>query len=69
MPSAVKLPAAAVVLTLAANAAVLGLLAKALQRPKSAVSIVRGETARVKQVEVDGVEAADLARAFGNPPS
>lgn len=51
----------------AANAAVLALLAKALGRPRSAVVILRGETARVKQIEIDGVAAADLARVFGAP--
>ncbi|MCR5878282.1 DUF167 family protein [Phenylobacterium sp. J367] len=51
-----------------ANAAVVALLARALSRPKSALRIVRGETARVKQVEADGVEAADLDRAFGPCP-
>jgi hypothetical protein len=51
-----------------ANAAVIALLAKALGRPKSAVRVVRGETARVKQVEVEGLDAAALAEAFGVPP-
>jgi hypothetical protein len=51
-----------------ANAAVIALLAKALGRPKSAVRLVRGETARVKQVEVEGVDPAALARTFGPPP-
>jgi hypothetical protein len=52
----------------AANVAVIAVLAKALGRPKSALSIVRGDTARTKQVEADGVAADDLARAFGPPP-
>ncbi len=52
----------------AANAAVIALLAKALGRPKSALSIVRGAAARVKQIEVAGLEPADLARAVGPPP-
>ena len=52
----------------AANAAVVALLAKALGRPKSALSIVRGDTARVKQIEVDGLEPAHLAAALGAPP-
>lgn len=52
----------------AANAAVIALLAKALKLPKSAVTITRGETARVKRLEIDA-EDADLLRAFGNPPA
>ena len=52
----------------AANEAVIALLAKALGRPKSAVAILRGQTARVKQVEVAGLDAADLTRAVGAPP-
>lgn len=51
----------------AANAAVLALLAKALGLPKSRLSLVRGQTARVKQVEIEGVGEADLTRAFGTP--
>lgn len=51
----------------AANAAVIALVAKALRRPKSAVRIAAGETARVKRLEVDATED-DLIRAFGNPP-
>ena len=51
-----------------ANAAVIALLAKALGRPKSAVRLLRGDTARVKQLEIDGLDAAALASAFGPPP-
>lgn len=36
-----------------ANKAVLKLLAKALKRPKSALSIVRGETSRTKLIRVE----------------
>jgi uncharacterized protein YggU (UPF0235/DUF167 family) len=39
-----------------ANAALEALLAKALFRPRSAVRVVRGGSARLKQVEIDGVE-------------
>lgn len=60
-----KLRVAAAAAAGAANAAVIKLVAKALGRPKSAVRILRGETARVKQLEVEGLEPADLARAFG----
>lgn len=51
----------------AANAAVLALIAKSLKVPRSAVRIVSGETARVKRLELDGVDAEDLRRAFGEP--
>lgn len=51
----------------AANAALLALLAKALGRPKSALAILRGETARVKQIEIEGLDAAELLRRLGAP--
>lgn len=51
----------------AANAAVIVLLAKALKRPKSAVRILSGETARVKRLEIDAARE-DLVRAFGSEP-
>lgn len=50
----------------AANAAVLALLAKALQRPKSALTLFAGQTARLKRIAADVTEA-DLAHAFGPP--
>lgn len=37
-----------------ANAAVIALLAKALRLPKSAISLVSGDTARLKTVRIDG---------------
>ena len=49
----------------AANASAVVLIAKALKVPKSAVRIVGGEIARVKRLEIDGVTAQDLDRAFG----
>lgn len=52
----------------AANAAVVAFLAKALKRPKSALRIAAGETARVKIIEIEGVEAADVEAAFGARP-
>jgi uncharacterized protein YggU (UPF0235/DUF167 family) len=52
-----------------ANAAVIALLAKALGRPKSAFSLVGGQTARVKRVAVEGLTEADLVRAFGPQPA
>jgi uncharacterized protein (TIGR00251 family) len=51
-----------------ANEALTRLIAKALGRPASSVRIASGETARLKQLEVDGVSPADLAAAFGGPP-
>ena len=51
----------------AANAAVLALLAKALGAPRSRLAILRGETARVKQIEIDGLDAAAVFRALGAP--
>lgn len=52
----------------AANAALESLLAKALGLPRSAVGVARGQTARVKQVEIAGRDMADLARLWGPPP-
>ncbi|UXN71443.1 DUF167 family protein [Devosia neptuniae] len=51
-----------------ANAAVVALLAKALGVPKSAVTVVSGETARLKTLAVVGDSAA-LIRALENIPS
>lgn len=50
-----------------ANAAVSIVLARALGVPRSSVRVVRGETSRHKQVEVDGVGEAELRAAFGEP--
>jgi len=47
----------------AANAALERLLAAALERPRSAARVVRGGTARLKEVEVSGEAAALLALA------
>ena len=51
-----------------ANAATIAVLAKALGRPKSAFTLLGGQTARVKRLEVEGLAEADLTRAFGAPP-
>jgi uncharacterized protein (TIGR00251 family) len=45
-----------------ANAAVCRLVASALGVPKSAVTVVRGHSARVKTLEVDGVDEQDVDR-------
>ena len=52
-----------------ANDAVIALLAKALRRPKSALTLISGQTARVKRISVEGVAEADVARTFGPPPA
>lgn len=44
-----------------ANAALEALLAKAFGVAKSKVSVARGETARLKAVEIDGVSEAEIA--------
>jgi uncharacterized protein YggU (UPF0235/DUF167 family) len=51
-----------------ANAAVIGLLAKALGLPKSSLVLVAGQTARLKRFGVEDAGDADLAAAFGPPP-
>jgi uncharacterized protein (TIGR00251 family) len=48
----------------AANRALIALLAKSLDVPKSAVAIVAGHTARLKQVRVAG-EPKELTRKLG----
>jgi uncharacterized protein (TIGR00251 family) len=45
----------------AANEAVLRLLAEALDCPRGAVQLLRGQTSRHKQVLVRGMSAADVA--------
>ena len=51
----------------AANAAVIDLLSSALDLPKRAIRIVRGETSRTKQVEIEGLSLDQLrARLDGN---
>lgn len=52
-----------------ANTALIALIAKALGRPRSSVRIVSGETARVKTLEISGLETADLISAFGPAPT
>jgi uncharacterized protein YggU (UPF0235/DUF167 family) len=52
----------------AANDAVIAVLAKALGRPKSALSLVSGQSARLKRIAVEGLTEDDLAQALGTPP-
>ena len=53
----------------AANAALVALLAKTLKRPKSSVRIVAGETARLKMIEIDGLDEPAAHAVLGPPPS
>ncbi len=52
----------------AANEALVRLVARTLGRPAGAVRLASGERARAKLLEIDGVDATDLARVFGRPP-
>ena len=45
-----------------ANAAVLATLAQALGVPKSHLSLVSGAAARIKSVEIDGLDEAEAVR-------
>jgi uncharacterized protein len=45
-----------------ANAALIALLAKALDAPKRSVAIIRGATARDKVVRVEGLELGEALR-------
>ncbi len=49
----------------AANEALREMLARSLSVPRSAVSIVRGETSRKKTVRIGGISAAALLAATG----
>lgn len=51
----------------AANAALAVFLAKTLGRPKSAVRIVSGETARLKILEIEGLDEDALKARLGAP--
>jgi uncharacterized protein len=48
-----------------ANSAVCKVIAAALGVPKTAVRVVRGDTARHKVLEIDGADDSDLKAAFG----
>jgi uncharacterized protein (TIGR00251 family) len=45
-----------------ANAAVCRVVADAFGVPKTSVKVVRGATSRIKTLEVDGVDQADIGR-------
>lgn len=49
----------------AANKALEQLIAASLKVPAGAVTIVSGQQARVKRLEIAGVDEADITRAFG----
>lgn len=48
-----------------ANEALIVFLAKALDMPKSRLSLVAGDTARLKQVEIEGISEIDLVARLG----
>lgn len=52
----------------AANRALVALLAKAFGRPKSAIKLTGGATARVKHLRIAG-DPAELARVVGSWPA
>lgn len=52
----------------AANAALIALLSKTLGRPRSAFSIAGGQTARLKMVEIEGLDEAALTAVVGPRP-
>jgi uncharacterized protein YggU (UPF0235/DUF167 family) len=51
-----------------ANAALTVLLSKTLGVSRSSVRIAAGQTGRLKQVEVEGLDSAALTAAFGPQP-
>lgn len=52
-----------------ANAALVALIAKALGLPKRAVAVAAGQAARLKMLEIEDVDEAAIAAAFGPPPA
>jgi uncharacterized protein (TIGR00251 family) len=50
-----------------ANEALCTLLAKALRVPRRSVSVVAGHGARLKVVEIDGLEPAEIERRLETP--
>ncbi|MDQ0465544.1 uncharacterized protein (TIGR00251 family) [Caulobacter ginsengisoli] len=51
----------------AANAALIALIAKTLGRPRSAVTLAAGAGARLKMLDIEGLDEAALAAALGQP--
>ena len=52
----------------AANAALLGFLAKVLGLPRSALTLASGAGARLKLIEIAGCDPLSLERTLGRPP-
>jgi len=50
-----------------ANSAVERIIADRLGLPKSAVAVVRGHKARIKQLEIESLDSEAIERAFGAP--
>ena len=53
----------------AANAAVIALVARALGRPRTSLTLVAGAGGRLKRIEIGEVGPDELAAAFGAPPA
>ena len=51
-----------------ANAALIAFVAKSLRVSRSAVRLAAGATARLKRLEIDGVEEGDIIGVFGPKP-
>ena len=51
----------------AANAALVRLLAKALDRPAAAVRIASGVSSRLKLLEIDGLDGTELKARLDQP--
>jgi uncharacterized protein YggU (UPF0235/DUF167 family) len=51
----------------AANAALIAVLSEAVGVPKSRITLTAGAAARIKLVEVAGIEEADLGLRLGRP--
>jgi len=47
-----------------ANEALIAFLAKKLKLPKSRLSLLAGDTSRLKQIEVEGLDEAELRMAL-----
>jgi uncharacterized protein (TIGR00251 family) len=50
-----------------ANKAICALLAKQLGVPKSSVTILRGESSRIKQIQIHGMNDQQARQALGKP--
>lgn len=50
-----------------ANDAVIELLARTLKLPKSAISVIRGQTSTQKLVQIDGLADGEILRRLAHP--